>query len=35
VSGNGSNIDGLSTRNLTVQYESIKVQTDGTNWYII
>jgi hypothetical protein len=28
-------IDGNTERNLTVRYESIKIQTDGTNWYII
>jgi hypothetical protein len=28
-------IDGNTERNLTVKYESIKIQTDGTNWYII
>ncbi|MFN8252754.1 MAG: hypothetical protein U0V75_12855 [Ferruginibacter sp.] len=29
------NIDGASTRILSVQYEGVLVQSDGSNWYVI
>jgi hypothetical protein len=35
VDGNGANIDGMGTRDLTAQYDSIMVQSDGTDWNII
>jgi trimeric autotransporter adhesin len=36
IDGNGAElIDGLTTQELNLPYESLKVQCDGTNWYII
>jgi len=35
VGSNGGNIDGSSTFSLTVQYMSITVESDGTNWFIV
>jgi hypothetical protein len=35
VSGGASNIDGASSYVLTVQYFSITVQSDGTQWWIL
>lgn len=29
------NIDGSSTRTLTLQYEGVLIQSDGSNWYVI
>ena len=29
------NIDGASTRTLTAQYESVLIQSDGSNWFIL
>jgi hypothetical protein len=31
----GQTIDGVSTYRLTVQYQTVTIQSDGTNWYII
>jgi hypothetical protein len=28
-------IDGSATNLITVQYASIMIQSDGTNWYIL
>jgi hypothetical protein len=28
-------IDGAATRTLSVQYEGVHIQSDGTNWYVI
>lgn len=36
VDGNASeNIDGTITRTLTTQYDSVMIQSDGSNWYIL
>ena len=35
INGNGTEIDGSSTSTLSTQYKYKKVQSDGTNWYII
>jgi len=35
VDGNGNTIDGNASVDLNSQYESITVQFDGTNWFII
>ena len=36
VDANGSEtIDGELTVNITIQYDSLKIQSDGTNWFII
>jgi hypothetical protein len=29
------NIDGANTKTLTLQYESIMIQCDGSNWFIL
>ncbi len=29
------NIDGAATRTLTVQYESVLIQSDGSNWFVL
>jgi len=31
----GQTIDGASTYSLTVQYQSVTIQSDGSNWFII
>ena len=36
VDGNGSEtIDGGTTAVLTIQFESITIQSDGSNWHIL
>ena len=36
IDGNGSEtIDGSTTYNLYLQYESVKIQSDGSNWHIL
>jgi hypothetical protein len=36
IDGNASEtIDSFTTRVLTLQYEAVMIQCDGTNWYII
>jgi hypothetical protein len=35
ISTGGGNIDGVSTRAISIQYETVTVQSDGTNYYII
>ncbi len=36
IDGNASeNIDGATTRTLATQYESVMIQSDGSNWYIL
>jgi len=36
INGNGSEtIDGATTRTLTLQYESVTIQSDGANWFVL
>ena len=36
IDGNSSEtIDGATTYNLYIQYESVKIQSDGSNWHIL
>lgn len=36
LDGNASeNIDGITTRTLTIQFESVMIQSDGSNWFIL
>ena len=36
IDGNGAEtIDGATTAVITMQYESVTVQSDGTSWYIL
>ncbi len=36
IDGNASeNIDGSTTRTLTAQYETVRIQSDGSNWFIL
>jgi len=35
VDGGGANIDGSASINLNVQYQSVNLVSDGTNWNII
>ncbi|MEZ7523998.1 hypothetical protein [Burkholderia vietnamiensis] len=35
VSGNGKNIDGAASVSLTTQYQSVRVQYNGTTWDVI
>lgn len=35
VDGNGNNINGAGTSALAAQYDSITVEADGTQWWII
>jgi hypothetical protein len=35
ISGNGNNVDGVANVYLYVQYESICIVSDGSNWFII
>jgi len=36
VDGNGAEtIDGASVQTITNQYDSITIQSDGSNWYIL
>lgn len=36
IDGNASEtIDGTTTRTLTVQYESVLIQSDGSNWFVL
>ena len=36
IDGNSSEtIDGATTYNLYMQYESVKIQSDGSNWHIL
>ena len=36
IDGNGSEtIDGTTTKSLNLQYDSITIQSDGSNWFII
>jgi len=35
ISSSNQTIDGLSTQSLTTQYQTLRVQSDGTNWWTI
>jgi hypothetical protein len=36
IDGNASEtIDGATTRTLTLQYESVLIQSDGSNWFVL
>lgn len=35
VSGNGSNIDGAGTWTTTTQYATVRVASDGTQWWTV
>jgi len=35
IAGGGANVDGSSSYDLTAQYQSVTVQSDGTNWKIL